>query len=131
LIDGDRLYVIKGRAWCHSCKQVVAVEYVPSVEHSELELRAIATFSRQETSPSGLQAVEKVRAHWELRRSHAFRRKSPGRCLECGSVDISPKQPSENAPLFHPGCGGELRLREWAPEQGLDTILLDEEGRRL
>src|SRR5258708_5514237 len=58
--NGERLYVIKGLAWCHSCKQVAFVEFVPSVEHSEGERRRFRLKSRS-IGPPCLSTV--VRRH--------------------------------------------------------------------
>jgi hypothetical protein len=138
LPDGGRLYVIRGRAWCFSCKQVVQAEYLLSLAEIESELRVINSWPREPTRPSAIEATAHIRKQMELRKAFALRRRSPPRCLECGSSNITTQESGGegNRGLVHPECGGRLRpvypeSRVWLPmaDKEYEPVLLDGEGR--
>jgi hypothetical protein len=125
LEDGARLYVIVCRAWCSSCGDVVEAEHLHTLETIDRELRAIDSCAHMFDPKS----VAEVREQFLLRRGIALRRKSPPRCLCCGSTEIYAPEPYQ--PIIHPGCGGELRLVESTRDMNAETLLCDIEGRHI
>lgn len=97
--------------WCKRCNEAVAGEHIPSLAELEsnyefeLEQSPCQAFGVDETERRQLEAMTRI----DWRRD----RKSPPKCLECGSTAIhslfdrfdysSPK----TSP--HPGCEGQLR----------------------
>lgn len=70
-----------------------------------------------------LQALE-AQLHWRTAR------KSPARCLDCGSTNLASVTLDDNG-FPHPNCGGTFqRVSTW---QGLQSVyqILDTEGREI
>jgi hypothetical protein len=128
--DGNHVYVIVGRGWCHSCEQIVETEYLPALDQIEKELRYIAGYSKEAVTPASIAASIKVRREWENRKALALIRKSPPRCLECGSTNIEVQTSDANGLLLHPRCGGHLRMLESTNVDLSERVLLDHEGIR-
>jgi hypothetical protein len=103
LSDGSTLSVPYVPAWCHRCQAVMHGEELPEIAWLEQQLR--------EWQASGL---EKQTQAWHvawLERKIAWRseRRSPAKCLACGSSEIVRGSFQGGAP--HPSCGGWLALR--------------------
>jgi len=103
LADGVRVSVPRRLGWCHSCQSIAAVEDLSGDEQRE-ELEEI-------------QVALVVLRFWKFRERKWLRRqladaldtldllkerKSPARCLHCGSADIG-------SITTHPGCGGVIQ----------------------
>jgi DNA-directed RNA polymerase subunit N (RpoN/RPB10) len=129
LHDGTRLYVILDRAWCHTCCEVVAAEYLLTIDAIDRELRAGEAYARVFVSADDREAQAEVRRQLLRRRELESRRSSPARCLTCGSTKITPHEPYQA--FIHPGCGGELHGTEITRPTHLEIILCDTEGRRI
>ena len=108
LVNGHEIPVNRDVAVCYGCNSIVSVEVLPSSERvKELE--------------SSLSRATEMFYEGEKQRLVALEnRKSPARCLECGSIDfeIIPDvktdngSPNRNLPvrtgLFHRECGGRI-----------------------
>lgn len=109
------LPVLANLGWCFTCRQCVAVEYIPDLTQLIEELadlrRNTECWQEENDSPNNRLVWAESRLQWRLRR------KSPARCLECGSTDIRElsnyhKSLDGNTLGEHPNClgGGKLLL---------------------
>jgi hypothetical protein len=125
-------------AWCNDCKTIRPSEWLPEAEALAASLRDVET--------SGLNENEKSLAKWagvdedtalqeklqDRRAALRWRlaRRSPPRCLECGSMSIEPlfaNPSSDHDYIEHPGCGGHFRVvRSWHGSQASYRILTAE-----
>jgi hypothetical protein len=116
LEDGNEVSVHSQHAWCPSCDNLVAAEYIPDLVSLE---RALADVTENglddderefaalvETTPEQL-LVDRL-AMWRNCIAWRSRRVSPPRCLVCGDINVSLLY----SPIVHPGCGGTLES-EW------------------
>lgn len=90
--DGSRLPVLQDAAWCPNCDRFVVAEEIPSIESLRLELEK-ARSDDPETIQiwqfvSDGQPISVRVAELEKRIVWRIARVNPGRCLECGSLDI-------------------------------------------
>lgn len=145
--------------WCQECGQIVAIEDLPNQQKIEKEHADITEkkqyiekylYSMQENRswikklfgltikpPSEIESLKSECSYMELNLKEKQKalpimeqRKSPPRCLYCGTVNCFslpklPKIPSPEYPLFsnkdpgppieigfkHPGCGGNILVR--------------------
>jgi hypothetical protein len=103
LADGRRTVMHTTFAWCHGCAELVTAEELPGIELLETRLAA----AKQERSMV-------LATHAQIALTWRKARRSPPRCLECGSTaltDVS-QQPDDWRSMFflHPGCGGTCRV---------------------
>ena len=91
--------VIAKPAWCGACSQVVHAEDVPSID--ELKEKAV-------NFPFYRENLERLLAWRSSRRS-------PGKCLACGSerVSLFKEVSRQEMTVAHPICGGEISLKIW------------------
>ena len=81
-------------AWCQHCQRVTYAERLEPLERIE---QAVV----QEKNL-------RVRRDAERYQQLLSQRKSPPRCLDCGSTSLVLKSQDERHALYHPGCGGVL-----------------------
>lgn len=90
LEDGSLLLVSVRPAWCESCQKFVAGEHIRSIEEEEKELAELEYFAQH---PGHIPPDRGVRLRNlpELRERRKWRpnRRSPARCLVCGSASIT------------------------------------------
>ncbi len=129
LPSGLYLNINRTTAWCHSCGTLGAAEAIPAVEDTE------ALIAREEAELAEVMRTGRPGPWWwpnhEYRkrvmcarysvneakgwREFFILRKSPPRCLECGSHQIErlPKHQFRRAhdliqlPMLHPECSGD------------------------
>lgn len=135
LNDGTEFEAYRSTGWCYNCDDLRPVEVLPSHSYvSEiLKLTPSGADEQRETQPQEFDPVHKAILAW-LRR-----RKSFGRCLECGSEDNAVLKICEGYPGRRPvlgfrhKCGGELYLTTgdtriaWRHDN-IPIKLLNEEG---
>ncbi len=86
--DGSTININRGFAWCRPCAGVVWAEIIPELE----------------------ELTEPVAIEWRKQR------KSPPKCLECGSTEIIPCRAGETNSgkkrweIDCPVCGGVIRI---------------------
>ncbi len=83
--------------WCHRCCQPRAIELVQQLEELEQMRKTLQELGHTEELP---RAEAKIR--WRLER------KSPPRCLHCGSTAAEPMAEG----FRHPGCVGRFAVAE-------------------
>jgi predicted nucleic acid-binding Zn ribbon protein len=133
LEDGS-LLVRRLPAWCHAEKTMVEAEAIDDVEALE---RIVAMVEAEVEKSGGDHQTEFDNATTldESRRRLRWRRtrRSPPRCLECGSTNVeSVPESSDQGELRHPSCGGVLSLTAMDLEDlDSDPIRYDAEGIRL
>lgn len=123
----ERLYVLDGQAeapvidqaaWCWWCGTVVEAEDVPPLADVETKLRDLergeqrwrqdVARRRPGQAPSPNPIASQIE-FWSLVRRWRLVRRSPSKCLRCGSTDIVPiGSPSDGVP--HPGGRGTITL---------------------
>jgi hypothetical protein len=107
LSDGTKLVILEAPAWCPACERFVVAEDIPSVVSLEEELRGLQAgdsdlLDKWEFVSNGAPVEQRIA---ELRRRIKWRRgrRSPPRCLHCGSLGIVPIPGSGE--LTHPQTG--------------------------
>ncbi len=94
--------------WCAACGTVATLERLPTLYEIETWIADLEANGRDELDPvTGLMrtvalSIEKCRR----RERWIAGRRSPPRCLACGSTDVAPA--AEIDGFLHPGCGGRL-----------------------
>ncbi len=117
LDDGTEIPGTDLPVWCFSCKCASAGEAIPEVGHFEETLRRFeeagiddddkdgARFTRRDPAASHAEKLQRWRAGLRWRTA----RRSPPRCLKCGSVSITSLS-FEDDSFEHPECGGRFRV---------------------
>jgi hypothetical protein len=106
--------------WCDTCKSLVAMERI-----YPLQVMVKVLTDLEDSDPNDEMNIEAARLYHvtpeehlaeridTVRKDVAWRRnrKSPPRCLECGSIEVAPveDEPERVAEFEHPGCGGLFR----------------------
>jgi hypothetical protein len=97
--DGRRLELHTDPVWCRNCKKVTHGEVIDSIEKIDdriANLERLAAEIRREmtlpplpepNAPGDREQREQI-AEWKLRRQWRLQRRSPPRCIICGSIDI-------------------------------------------
>lgn len=128
LPDGSLAQLHKTLSWCNFCGCYSPVEKMDSKEslHSKLGSLFVDSLEAEKSvNPLflfafkifGKQASGRLKnIKNEVSEIHASlkllsTRKSPPKCLNCGSTDISHKSAFES-PEYHPNCGGEVARHE-------------------
>lgn len=105
LADGVRVSVPRRLGWCHSCGSIAAVEDLSGdaqreeCEETERELADLRFWKLRERK-----WLQQNLADLQDTLQLLKQRKSPARCLHCGSADIG-------SISIHPGCGGVLQAK--------------------
>jgi len=94
LADGTKLSILQEPAWCSACKAFVIAEVVPSVESLEEKIRGLQagdpellqTWAFVSNGAPVEERITELRRRIEWRRS----RRSPPKCLHCGSLGSVP-----------------------------------------
>jgi hypothetical protein len=91
LADGSTLGIEQEVAWCEQCGSFGVVEILPSVEELRERLQELQTPTQKHyfiyrTDDAIKGVIDELRVRLRWRES----RKSPARCLACGSTDIHP-----------------------------------------
>ena len=125
--SGENIYIETQCAWCSSCSCGVEAERVRTLMEIQSDLDALIakepemlegvkdTMQPDETIES---ALERAVLHLTQRRDWRKSRQSPPKCLECGSMEITPFLKRDHYELKdgdfetveHSGCGGQLHL---------------------
>lgn len=121
LPSGSELDIVPQWAWCLSCCQLVAAEWMSSREEfvmpDDAEELGLAEYWQQQIL---------LEAEWQKLRQ------APPRCLSCGSLEFLAFQidraTGSYAPISHPGCGGSLTLQSKAFSRPAKRILYTPEG---
>lgn len=128
LPDGSLAQLHKTLSWCNSCGCYSPVEKMESKESLHTKLGSLfidASEAEKSVNPLvlfafkmfGKQASRRLKnIQNEVNEIHAGLkllsiRKSPPKCLNCESTDISHKSAFE-PPEYHPNCGGEVTRHE-------------------
>ena len=103
LDEGSTLSVPYVPAWCHHCRAVVHAEELPEVIALERQVREWQASSLDDS-------IRTWHLEW-LASEIAWRskRRSPAKCLVCGSTDIV--RGSLGGGVLHPGCGYRMPLK--------------------
>jgi hypothetical protein len=93
-------------AWCHRCEDFVSIERLPTLASIEERIQ------RVEASHDAEQARTQKLQRWQMANEWLQNRKSPPRCLACGSVTgvVSLKDAPIDVPISHPGDPGRTIL---------------------
>jgi hypothetical protein len=135
LNDGTELAAYRSMGWCYHCDDLRPVEVLPSHSYISdiLRMNPKGSTENRETQPKEIYEVHQAILAW-LRRRKTF-----GRCLECGSEDNVALKIGDGYPGRRPvhgfrhTCGGELYLTTgdtriaWMRDN-VPTKFLDEEG---
>ena len=103
--DGSLLHVRQKVCWCPVCEQLDMAEQIPSLVELEAELAKLLDPDEEQlrliafTQEPLEELISEARARIEWRRH----RKSPARCLRCGSTDLT-HIPDQNE-FPHPKTG--------------------------
>jgi len=128
LRDGSLAQLHKTLSWCNSCGCYSPVEKMDNKESLHAKLGSLfldASEAEKSIHPLilfifkmfGKKASERLRdIQREVSENQASlkmlsSRKSPPKCLNCGSTDISHKS-AFDPPEYHPNCGGEVTRHE-------------------
>lgn len=91
LADGSLLHVEQEAAWCERCACFGSAELVPSVEDLRNRIRDLQTPNNKVRSFFRTEAaIGRAIAELETRLKWRGDRRSPARCLRCGSTEIVP-----------------------------------------
>jgi len=104
LADGTELPLRVGYAWCHRCERFVEVERLYTLE--EIQAR--------------IDELDSLHQVWTAARQWRENRKSPPRCLECGSVSAMVVVP-EGEDVPHPA--GKCMVRIGGGDHTLDASI--------
>lgn len=131
VLDGLRLLPVRvWPAWCEGCQKFTASEQISSIEEEAKTLREVELFAER----PGLIPPDRhvsIRQLPNLRRRMQWRkqRRSPARCLECASTEITPIRPGPE--VYIAGRGKCVaRCRGWADMSGPTNAYYDSEGER-
>jgi hypothetical protein len=111
--DNSALTIRRQIGWCIECDCVAFIESVPTIEQLTVELETVSS-KNSKNSNDILEPIVDIKKRIEWRKT----RKSPPRCLDCGSVDTSVLDFTEidekfsQTTLFKHKCGGFLQLRD-------------------
>lgn len=117
-----RIPLVGRYAWCNECGEIRLAERLPTVAEIRTELRAsfwnVNAWGRELWSctkaDSQGSVVTRRRHRQVLRAMLAWRksRKSPARCLSCGSCnhEITHFDSNDLKSVVHPTCGGTIRF---------------------
>lgn len=129
-MEGGTLPVDQQPAWCPACLCFVLAERLPEVAELERSLAAVLGGERKQQLDVLGRSVEQEAS--ELTRRIAWRRgrRSPPRCLHCGSDDVTPLPIAND--FSHPATGervvvtssGFAVMRTWVAEFSPEGILL-------
>ena len=101
LADGSEITLCSGPVWCAACAKVTHGEQIESIQEIDRRIRdleRLAAEIRREMSrpplpapdaPGDRHQQEQI-AELKLRRDWRRQRRSPPKCLACGSTDITP-----------------------------------------
>lgn len=135
LPDGSRASGIPSLAWCLRCRSFVCAERIlsgDSIDSTIVEL-TIRPFSLETVFIYTDNDDFRERVAADFRRLCAWRalRKSPPKCITCGSEQI--QDINDSVPFPHPEDGSEcIAHEEWAfTGEEHRAILLDVEGNRI
>ena len=126
-LPGDvRVTIRQQFAWCQSCHVVVHAERLPTIDQIKAELEAFEQLARDDRGSFAMPGrlaedeINRERNQLQTLRQVVEGRKSPERCLECGSTDLilipmADEDDDEIVPMspcgtVHPGCGGFLSI---------------------
>jgi len=134
LNDAAEVSVHSEYAWCNRCDDLVAAEHIPDLESLERALADVESnglddeerefASLVETTPEKLLA-DRI-AMWRNYVSWRSSRRSPPRCLKCGTMDVLLLE----RPFLHPSCGGTLEVESSGDYLPAGRFLYDAEGNR-
>jgi len=91
LADGRSIPVLSNPIWCRQCSEVTHGEELEPVEEIEkkiINLERLAAEIRAEIDPSADGEQQERIAELKLRRNWLWARRSPPRCLRCGSTNF-------------------------------------------
>jgi hypothetical protein len=121
LDDGAPFPCIDQPAWCFDCNAVRAAERLPEMDRLAALVHDLEEFGLDDKAKEDAQRArqdegsllrEKLQL-WHAALRWRTARRSPPRCLECGSVSIKPLVPNPEDSLDsfeHPGCNGRFRI---------------------
>lgn len=107
LPDGNLLHVRQTECWCPNCNQIDIAERIQSIVELEKELELLRNPDDDDEEAFMLallsDPIEERIADLELRLIWRRERKSPAKCLRCGSTEIVPLPDSKE--FSHPATG--------------------------
>jgi hypothetical protein len=110
--DGHGHYVETQHAFCHACRSMVDAERLPtSAELAERRAQMMESVGSKDLMTDHVVTQADVDERAGAIERWLSARRSPPRCLVCGSTEIVPHNPLAGEPFIHPGCGGKTRWR--------------------
>jgi hypothetical protein len=91
LPDQSLLGIEQEAAWCEECRSFGSAEFIPSIEDLNARVQELQTPTQKhlfiyQTQEAIIGAIDQLRTRMRWRAA----RKSPARCLACGSTAITP-----------------------------------------
>lgn len=110
LDDGKLLHVDQADFYCRKCDRFTVGERIETVAELQHQIDQIENHpnSRERKIAEFLGPVSKRIAELLLRVEWRKRRKSPSKCLECGSTEVLAIPEEEE--FFHPGNGEPMKV---------------------
>jgi hypothetical protein len=105
LPDGKWLHVRQTECWCPTCNRIDMAECIESIEELENELARLRNPDDEEAKIIAFigKPVEERITELQLRIIWRQNRKSPAKCLHCGSTEIVPIPDAQE--FAHPATG--------------------------
>jgi hypothetical protein len=112
LADGTKLHILQQPAWCANCNRFVIAEELPSIEALEEEITSYRSNDRDKLRMWAFVSMDAPVENRiaELSQYVTWRRgrRSPPRCLQCGSIDPVPIP--MNGEFAHPRTGEKVEV---------------------
>lgn len=140
--DGDRIPVLTRTVWCRRCATLTAAEGLAPMDVLREELSRCRAGLLDDQHREYAEAINESLDSYIASRMKAIalvverfqHRKSPNRCIECGSTDYDYIELEDDRmpdAITHPNCGGVLRLGDHCLASPVTFFLLDPEGNRI
>jgi hypothetical protein len=136
----EELGVLAWPCWCEQCGDVSLAEYIPKPAEVLAEVEARRQRNQQWKYRIAFGPIDcqdddvelRVLAHYDLVLDWSSRRQSAGRCLFCGSINVS-LAAERLGQIQHPGCGGlfECKLSIFGGIRSMTKEVFSEEGVKL
>jgi hypothetical protein len=124
LPDGGHVRIPIRTEWCYQCKTLCEAECLPNIASISSEvLEAKHVLSRNRNNPEIISATKSLRLEPAEKLHYVVsNRKSPPRCLSCGSFDHKelhltgyPEGKRTILQIQHPDCGGNFIIDDRSP----------------